>query len=178
MNDSKEYSRLVNLVDEAKEELDELGIPYGRISLLEVSHTVGTYGDCRKIGESSYRIRVNKILLAEAADTIVKDTIIHEILHTCNGCMNHGKTWQAYADLVNNAYPRYSISRLSSYDKTHVRLKSEKTAKYVVTCESCGHKYLHYRESRATILLSNPMTSHYCTCGYCHSNKLKLETKR
>lgn len=172
------YERLVTLTNQCRRELDALNVPYRRVSVLEISHTTGTYGDCRRLYDNSYRIRVNEALLKSASDIIVKDTIIHELLHTCEGCMNHGKTWQAYANLVNDAYPQYSISRLSSTNKTHVKLKSEDTAKYVVTCESCGHKYLHYRKNRAVEILSNPAISHYCTCGYCNSNKLKLEVKR
>lgn len=176
MNDSKEYSRLVSLVDEARKELDALGIPYGKISMLEVSHTVTSYGDCRKIGESSYRIRVNKVLLAEAADTIVKETIIHEILHTCPGCMNHGKTWQAYASVVNDAYPRYRISRLSSCNRTHVRLKNRDTAKYVATCMSCNKEYLFFKKTYVVDCLINNPTS--CKCSICNNKNFKIETKR
>ncbi len=175
-NDSKEYSRFLSLYSECKKELENLNIPFGRIAELKVSHTLNSYGDCRKISNLYYRIRVNKTLLEEASDDSIKNTIIHEMLHTCPDCFNHGKTWQAYANLVNDAYPKYCISRLGSYEETHVRLKNENNAKYVITCKSCGHKYFYYRNCRIVKLISN--NNDLCRCAFCKNNNLSLEVKR
>lgn len=175
-NDSNEQYRLVSLVEEAKEELEALNIPFGKIVALEVSHTLTSYGDCRRLYDNCFRIRVNRELLKNASDVIVKETIIHEILHTCAGCMNHGKTWQAYANLVNDAYPRYKISRLSSYNRTHVKLKTRDTAKYIATCMSCNKEYLFFRKTYVVDCLIHDPTS--CKCSICNNRNFKIETKR
>ena len=37
----------------------------------------------------------------EIDDNATKTTIIHEILHSCEKCMNHGPEWKKLAELVN-----------------------------------------------------------------------------
>ncbi len=34
---------------------------------------------------------------------LFKATLLHELLHTCYGCQNHGKRWKAYAQKVGEA---------------------------------------------------------------------------
>ena len=34
---------------------------------------------------------------------LLRATLLHELLHTCYGCQNHGKRWKAYAQRVGEA---------------------------------------------------------------------------
>ena len=51
----------------------------------------------------------------------LKNTIIHELLHTCVGCMNHKAKWKFYADKVNRAYGYDDIKRTSTADEKGVK---------------------------------------------------------
>lgn len=74
------------------------------------------WGQCRKIG-NNYIIEVNQILLREDTDIDgLKNTIIHELLHTCKGCMKHTGEWKQLAEKVNRYYG-YNIKRCDSADE-------------------------------------------------------------
>lgn len=46
----------------------------------------------------------------------LKNTIIHELLHTCKGCMKHTGEWKQLAEKVNRYYG-YNIKRCDSADE-------------------------------------------------------------
>lgn len=47
-------------------------------------------------------------------EKIIQMTIVHELLHTCEGCFNHGAKWKYYAEVMNNKYG-YQITRIYSH---------------------------------------------------------------
>ena len=66
------------------------------------------------------------------------ETIIHEILHTCKGCMNHGKEWKRLANIV---YQKsgYRITTTSAREKFGLESTPAKVKNnYVFVCEDCG----------------------------------------
>ena len=110
-----------------------------------------------------YSININVVLLDEKNDVSgLKNTIIHELLHSCKGCMNHGENWKRLAEKVNRAYG-YNIKRTSSSDEKGVQKSTVPTAKnkYCVICEKCGKKYMRTRMSN---LVKYP--NRY-SCGVC-----------
>lgn len=78
------------------------------------SRAKSRFGLCR-MGKYNYQIEINSQLL-QAEEKKVMNTIVHEILHTVRGCMNHGSTWARYANIMNCKFG-YDISRTSSYEK-------------------------------------------------------------
>ena len=44
--------------------------------------------------------------LLDAPEQACRQTLAHEILHTCPGCRNHGPRWKHYAQRMNAASPR------------------------------------------------------------------------
>lgn len=99
--------------------LDCLKIPY----CYDVRFTVNTrakkrWGQCIRRVNGSYDININVILLDESTDIRgLENTILHELLHTCEGCMNHGAIWKKYAEMVYKAYG-YNVKRTSdAYEK-------------------------------------------------------------
>ena len=77
---------------ECMNELDNIGIEYGNI----IEFTVNTrakkrWGQCRAV-PGGYSINISSVLLDERNDEKgLKETIHHELLHSCKGCMNHGE---------------------------------------------------------------------------------------
>lgn len=125
-----------------------------------------TLGICRyDYRTGNYRIEINPALLADGVDELeVKDTIIHEMLHTCPGCMTHGWEWKRRADRVNRMLG-YHVSRTASrkdMEAAGVEVKREEW-KYALECVECGTQWKYKRWSKS---LENP--SRY-RCGKCHS---------
>lgn len=156
---------LNNLFNECMAEARSIGIQPGNI----VSVTVNTraksrWGQAKRTG-SVYSINISdRILADELDDMAAKNTIMHEILHTCPGCMNHGPEWKRMADKVNKAYPAYNIQRTTSCADKGVAPAPARADRWEVKCVECGHSYKYKRWSK---VCENP--SGY-RCGKCHGN--------
>lgn len=134
-------------------ELEAIGIEYGAIiEVKENTRAKSRWGQCKRI-PGGYSININKILLDERnSEQGLKETIIHELLHSCKGCMNHGTSWKSLAEKVNRAYG-YNIKRCSSsedkgvYEETkHIKTR---LVNYIIKCDKCGHTYTRTRMSKA-----------------------------
>lgn len=110
--------RDVNVIAiECMRELENIGIKCGNVIKIDINtRAKKRWGQCRKIG-NNYIIEVNQILLREDTDIDgLKNTIIHELLHTCKGCMKHTGEWKQLAEKVNRYYG-YNIKRCDSADE-------------------------------------------------------------
>lgn len=148
------------LVAECKSELDSVGIKYGRVkSVIVNTRAVRRWGQCIMHGDGTFTISISSRLLQDGVDAMAtKDTIMHELLHTVPGCMNHGSKWTQMAQKVNQKFPVYSISRTTSSEEKNV----EKVPyKYIVKCPKCNETWGRYRRSD---LVNNP--GRY-RCGKC-----------
>lgn len=83
----------------------------------------------------------------ELDDSIIKNTIMHEIIHCFPYCNNHGKEFKKYAKYINEKLG-YNISRLGNkeedYKKSNIEYKEEKNYKYRIQCKKCGQ--IAYRQ--------------------------------
>ena len=104
---------LNTLLANLAEALRKIGIPLSREIQPQV--VVNTRAK-RRLGCC---IRKNGVFTIEVSNGILEDTsllratLVHELLHTCYGCQNHKKRWHRYADMMNRAYG-YTISRTES----------------------------------------------------------------
>ncbi len=153
--------RDVNVIAiECMRELENIGIKCGNVIKIDVNtRSKKRWGQCRKIG-NNYIIEVNQILLREDTDIDgLKNTIIHELLHTCKGCMKHTGEWKQLAEKVNRYYG-YNIKRCDSADEKGIseeqkeKIQKERTAtrkvKFIFKCTCCGQKVERCRESKFT----------------------------
>lgn len=154
---------LQKLLQECKEELDVLGIRYSTdITSLEVNKRAkNRWGQCKKNG-GIYSINISERLLADdIKDKSCKQTIMHELLHTCKGCMNHGKEWTRLGKLVTDCYGCYDITRCTSADSLGINLDVT-IYKYSFKCKKCGKIIYKQRESKFT---RNYQDYHHKGCG-------------
>lgn len=183
-----EYERLRKLSEEAKSEVLKLNIPIGKTITFKVGNLLRAFGNCtlkRNIAKGDYFIiSIASTLLQAGSDTDVKDTIIHELIHTVDGCMNHGYLWKSYADKVNRAYTQYHISRTGMVDslENSSAFKSSMvaTAKYVLKCE-CGKEVVYGRKGKIVDLVARNYPSYMggITCRMCgRRNSYKLIQNR
>ena len=100
----------------------------------------------------TYEIKISAFVLADdVAEQNVKNVIAHEIIHTVEGCMNHGYEWKKQAAVVMGYKPEYSIKRVE--EASSVGLTPEKrleSARYVYKCTGCGIIVTRNRASRFT----------------------------
>lgn len=160
---------LDKLYRECEEELTRINMDFSnkivRVSVNgRLRTTLGVCNRDRRTGK--FTIDINSALLADNVDDMeVKDTIVHEMLHTCPGCFDHGYEWKRRADRVNRMLG-YHVSRTASradMEAAGVEIKHEEF-KYALQCVGCGTQYKYKRWGKA---LETP--SRY-RCGKCHGD--------
>lgn len=153
---SKEQQYLWEVTIECMRELDALNIPYGKVREVTINtRAKRRWGQCREV-RGLYYISISDRLL-ENKDGL-KNTIIHELLHTCPNCMNHKEPWKAVASKVNKAYG-YNIKRCSGAEEKGVEPVEYK---YVFKCKKCG---VEVKQMRASKFTRNPRNYKCGCCG-------------
>lgn len=116
---------------------------------------------------NKHHIEISKWLM-DLNDDIIKNTIIHEIIHCLPDCNNHGKEFKKYSKLINEKLG-YNITRLGNkkedYEKSNLEFNENQKIKYVIACENCG--LIYYRQRMA-----KNFTKKY-RCGKC-KGKLRI----
>lgn len=82
-------------------------------------------------------------------DDIIKNTIMHELIHCMPYCNNHGKVFKAYSTIINEKLG-YNISRVGNKEQDFKasNLEYEEKVpnyKYEIVCTSCGQKFYRQR---------------------------------
>lgn len=111
---------LIDFTIQCMNELDRIGIPYGNVIDVTIkTRAKKRWGQCRKV-PGGFTININVVLLDEKNDVDgLRNTIFHELLHTCPDCWNHGTQWKAYAAMIRRELG-YNIQRTSSAEEKGV----------------------------------------------------------
>ena len=146
----EDTERLSTIFLNCRDLLRKEGIPAAeKIKGPVVNHRVRSrFGRCMKTA-SGYEIEVSSRVLA--CDVKQVETILlHELLHTCPNCMNHGVQWKQYAKQLNGKYG-YRITSRTSYETLGIEDPgSRETIKYLVVCTGCGLEIQRKRRCRLT----------------------------
>lgn len=161
MTDEQKKQKLKSLFEECKKEADEAEVKYSKYIKLEISKRAKSrYGLCEKKGPNSYIITISDFVF-DSPDNKIKQVILHEMVHTCKGCMNHGSHWKAVANQLNRKYG-YEIHRTNAREEMGLPSRSESPVyKYAVECQAC--KKIIYRQKMSQII-SHPERFR-CKCG-------------
>lgn len=118
----------------------------------------------RSAASTVYRIEVTTRLIG-TDESSIKNTLMHEVIHTCKGCMNHSALWKRYASIVNEKYG-YNVKRVTSSEEKGLE-GSESSAgrimpiKYIAACTSCGRSQGYKRAGKVVTRPQN----YRCRCG-------------
>lgn len=131
--------------------LENVGIEHGTIVSVAINARIKQrWGQCKRRG-NMFTIEVSSRLVNDSVKVeALEDTVIHELLHTCAGCFNHGDEWQRLADIVNREYGYHVKRTTSPAEKGFSEDDMHKDAKYHFRCEKCGNEVAQYRASNFT----------------------------
>lgn len=169
--------KLNKLFTECVTELNNIGIDilnknqYGDISISISKRNNKRYGCCkqeepdkkyktvtkrgrRKIIRyekfNKHHIEISKWVL-ELDTNIIKNTIMHELIHCMPYCNNHGKEFKKYANLINSKYG-YEISRVGNkkkdFEKSKIKYDDKVHYKYKIICKGCSLEFYRQRISK------------------------------
>jgi len=179
----KREKRAEALLEKCIKLLQDEGIPVSsRIQGVIINPGIRSrFGSCRKVTAgkntdagrnkdggrgAAYRIELSSRLM-EAADRDIETVLLHELLHTCPQCMNHGSLWKSHAARLNEKYG-YQIKATSRYEDFGLNNPgSRETVKYRIVCTGCG---LEMTRKRRCSLVEN--IDRY-RCGKC-GERLKI----
>ncbi len=138
------------------------GIPYSdKIDphITVNSRAKSRFGLCKKTS-CGYSIELSSILL-DAPELSCKQTIAHELLHTCRGCYDHGELFRKYAAVMNTLYG-YNIKRTNSCEEMGLSPRQkERTINYILQCVECGRQI---KRTRFSSVIAKP-SKYTCICG-------------
>ena len=180
--------KLEKLYEECINELNAIGIDINNNSIGEIDVKIAKrnskrYGCCKqenpdknfyhiekrqnrriKIYDrfNNHHIEICKWVM-DLNDEIIKNTIMHEIIHCFPKCNNHGDEFKKYANIINNKL-NYDIKRVGNkkedYQKSNIEYKENDVSyNYKIMCQGCGQ--LFYRKR-----LQKNFTRKY-RCGKC-----------
>lgn len=150
---------LNTMLSSQEEELRGLGIPLSREINPQVevnTRAKRRLGCCLRTGKG-FTIQVSAFVLEDRQ--LLRATLVHELLHTCYGCQNHGNRWKAYAQRVGEALG-VEITRTVPLEGPAQPLRQE-PVKYLLQCQSCGRLIPRRRLSKAVKYPSR----YRCPCG-------------
>ena len=114
-----------------------------------------------------HHIEISKWVM-DLNDEIIKNTIMHELIHCIPFCNNHGKEFKKYAAYINKKLG-YSITskgnKKEDYKASNLEYQ-EDSYKYKILCKNCGQ--IIYRKR------FNPNLIKKYRCGKC-GGKLELQ---
>lgn len=166
--------KLTKLYNECIKELKSIGINMedskknGKITINIAKRKAKRYGCCKQskpvitcyhIEYKNHRrrkvydvflkhdIEISKWVL-DLNDDIIKNTIMHELIHCLPYCNNHGKEFKKYAEYINQKLG-YKIQRLGNkekdYENSNIKFEDKEiTYKYKIKCKNCG--LIFYRQ--------------------------------
>ena len=139
---------LMKYANKCMDMLDEINIPYHKPKSWRVSgrmtNTFGTYHSGKK------EVAISKKLLDERLpEDMLENTIIHELIHSCDGCQNHGPNFHRYGDKVNRELGYKIATYVSKSEAETMRnYYKPKERKYIVYCPNCGHEWKYKVQGR------------------------------
>ena len=149
--------KLIRLSKESIRELEDIGL--GKMIPKNLNFTIN-YKAKKRLGQCAGNkrdINISSWLLEIGLDHDIKNTIIHEILHTFKDTIGHKARWQYYAGYVNNRTD-YHITRTTSIDNIYARANEVRPTKEIhykweITCTKCGKVF--YRQRMTTRVLND-----------------------
>lgn len=99
---------------------------------------------------NKHTIEISKWVM-ELDEKIIKNTIMHEIIHCFPYCNNHGEEFKKIANILNEKLG-YDITRAGNkkedYKKSNIEYKENTKYNYKITCEKCGQTFYRQRIAR------------------------------
>lgn len=164
--------RIRQLFEQVMRDMDSMGVPYNKniISFKINGRAKARFGCCKRVGAAGkrdgFKIEISKFA-CDADEKEIKDILAHELLHTVEGCYDHGQKWKYLAKQLKPL--GYDVTARTSYEKVGVDdPRSEKAYNYIIQCQKCGQVIYRQRKCNLT------EKTKYYRCARC-GGKLKSQ---
>lgn len=128
---------LNELLKQALEMCDKCGIPYGKITEIKINNRLSrSWGRCLTKNHKEFWIEIQGRFAQDeySTENAVIAVICHEIIHTCEGCWNHGYKFMQYGKLLTDNYGIKVSATDSAGNLTIDSISWENDMRYAVKC--------------------------------------------
>ena len=119
----------------------EYGIPVRTVTEISVHKSKKAWGYCKTSDYETFQITISEVLTdptISADDKGLISTILHELIHTCPDCFNHGAKFCQYAKILTEK-TGYSVKISDDANGKGVdKIAFFNTYKYLYICEKCA----------------------------------------
>lgn len=145
-------------MQECMRELQAIGIEFGYVGEIRWRR-MDAFGICQTTNFIYYRIGINEMFKRESISMDeFKSTMCHELLHTCEGCIEHNEKWLSLAKLADEIYGYTITEYKEDFDIKH----PEAPVLHKLAC-SCGGSWKIREPGRwEEILADEPMRCPWC----------------
>ena len=151
MNKQEELEKLYK---ECIEELKSINIDPRKNRTIETkinTRSKKRYGCCKKLSKDRFQIEISEWVI-DLNEDIIKNTIMHELIHCMPRCNNHGEYFKNYATVINEKLG-YNISRTGNKEQDFKESNLEYIEKpinfnYKIVCEDCNYSFFRQRVRR------------------------------
>lgn len=144
-------------------ELKKAGMPLGEVIDIRIANRFNSCGRCVRVGTNKYVIELSRFML-DTTENEIAGTFCHELIHTIDGCMNHGRKFRAFAEAFNKVA---GLHITTTNRKETVIAARGSIAKYITTCIKCGAKTYNNRMTDFVKFASGKVSKYpyRCKCG-------------
>ena len=156
-----------NILNECKEIFLYFDLKFPNIIEIKLTDSVSYWGEIYRYKDKNkkyfYSLFISKAFEYIDDDKInilkhLKNTIMHELIHTIKGCWNHKYNFSLWRDRILKHFPCIDI--LEDKSKYNGAFKKLKSPKYIIRCLKCGQEFYIYRK------LKYKLNDYVCTkCG-------------
>lgn len=157
------------LFREVKKDAISLDIPFNDIADVIISKRAKRrFGSCKYNEEDdAYYISVSEFILDDNVPIWpIKETLMHELIHSCDGCMNHGDEFKKWANIAGKL--GYKVTRTKNRADFNLKNRELPPTKYSISCTKCGHTY---HRSKMCKLVKTPERFR---CGECGNRLIRV----
>lgn len=142
----KNIEYLKKELEVCKQMAAESNIKIGKIADIKINTRAKKRWGLCSYTSNGFIIEISSTLLQDdVSREALMDTLMHEVLHTVDGCMNHGKQWKHYANLINLKYGLNIKTTTSAAEK---KIEENDSYNYIIACPKCGYQWKYIRMSR------------------------------
>ena len=159
-------------IEKANEILSECVASYVKKNITEYrfGNATGKWASVRRTygGFSIYTSTIfEKIKDEQVAEDRLVGAMIHELIHTQDGCMDHKAGFKRLAACVNAKYPNYRIQRCNSVEDVGLKFSEIKAVKYLAMCQKCSHEWSYQRRPKWWDRINR------VSCPYCKTKTIE-----
>lgn len=149
-------------------ERNNIDVPFDRISAIKWNGRIKKKEGycCYSHVTNMFEINISKVLLNISKEEIL-GTLAHEIIHTVEGCFNHGSKFLCIMDILNKN-ENIKITVTGSKHETINALESvgklSSMYKYEAYCTKCG-KHIKYISKGNANIVKHPEYYYHKECG-------------